>query len=47
MALWAISNRPSKKWRFGKRIEHGVAVIATGATAFKPDEYSYGDDRES
>ncbi len=25
-------------------LEYGVAVIATGATAFKPDEYGYGQD---
>jgi heterodisulfide reductase subunit A len=25
-------------------IEHGVAIIATGATEFKPDEYLYGKD---
>ena len=25
-------------------IEHGVAVIATGASAYKPDEYEYGKD---
>jgi len=25
-------------------LEHGVAVIATGASPFKPDEYSYGKD---
>ena len=27
-----------------RTIEHGVAVIATGATGFKPTEYHYGDD---
>ncbi|MBW2220338.1 MAG: CoB--CoM heterodisulfide reductase iron-sulfur subunit A family protein, partial [Deltaproteobacteria bacterium] len=25
-------------------IEHGIAVIATGASAYKPDEYHYGKD---
>ena len=27
-----------------KRIEHGVAVLATGASELKPDEYLYGKD---
>lgn len=27
-----------------KVIEHGIAVIATGAKEYKPDEYLYGDD---
>ena len=28
-----------------KTLEHGVAVIATGATPYMPDEYSYGKDQ--
>ncbi|HKK91365.1 MAG TPA: FAD-dependent oxidoreductase [Desulfobacteraceae bacterium] len=27
-----------------EEIEHGVAVVATGASAFRPDEYLYGED---
>jgi heterodisulfide reductase subunit A len=27
-----------------KTVEHGIAVIATGADEFKPDEYLYGED---
>jgi len=27
-----------------KAVEHGIAVIATGASEFKPDEYLYGKD---
>ena len=25
-------------------LEHGIAIIATGANEFKPSEYSYGED---
>ena len=28
-----------------KRIKHGVTIIATGAKAYKPSEYLYGEDR--
>jgi heterodisulfide reductase subunit A len=27
-----------------EEFEHGIAIMATGASAFKPDEYSYGKD---
>jgi heterodisulfide reductase subunit A len=27
-----------------KTLEHGIAILATGASPFKPDEYSYGTD---
>ena len=27
-----------------ENLEHGIAVLATGASEYKPEEYSYGDD---
>jgi len=27
-----------------EKIEHGVIIVATGATEYKPEEYSYGED---
>ncbi len=45
MVSWGISRPPCSRQSGDKEeFKHGVAVLATGAAEFKPNEYLYGKD---